>query len=102
LPDVEGFEHDVNNSSSMDLDTSCFIIFTNDLPNLLGNMACPANIRINVRDSVVFKDWVHVISDPIMIKIYGGDNVAIRQLTKKRMILQLKKYHHFTLTNNED
>jgi hypothetical protein len=106
LPDFPGFdatlEQDVNNLSSMDLDSVCFMMLTNDLPDLLGQVARPANRQIHARDSIAFKDWIHVISDPIVVKIYGGDSTARRQSTKRRIISELKKFHHFTLTSNEN
>ena len=105
-PDLQRFdpnlERDVNNPNTMDLDSACFMILTVDLPKLIGNIARPANRRINVRDATVFKDWIHVISDPIVVKINGGDNIAARQLMKKHIISRLRKYHHFTLTGNEN
>jgi hypothetical protein len=106
LPDFPEFDAaqdpGLNNPSSMDLDAACFMMLTNDLPDLLGHVARPANRRIRVRDSLAFRDWIHVISDPVVVKIYGGDSAASRQTTKKRIITQLRKFHHFALTSNED
>lgn len=61
-----------NDPQDLDLDTACDTMLTLDLPALFGIMARPANRRIHVRDLPEFWDWLHVISDPIVVKVFAG------------------------------
>lgn len=64
-----------NNPATMDLDAACFMMLTKDLPELFGIMGRPANRKVKVKDLVRFDHWLHVISDPIVVKIYAGETV---------------------------
>ena len=68
------FAHDqeLNHHSMMDLDAACFCMLTRDLPELFGIMACPATRRVKIRDLVEFSDWLHVVSDLIVVRGYAG------------------------------
>jgi hypothetical protein len=57
----------VNDPDFIDLDAACFMMFTKDLPALFGSMARPTNRKVPVRDLPEFDDWLHVISDPIVV-----------------------------------
>ncbi len=68
-PCTDLLEHpDVNDPDFIDLDAACFMMLTRDLPALFGIMARPANRKVPVRDLPEFDDWLHVISDPIVVK----------------------------------
>jgi hypothetical protein len=45
---------------------------TRDLSDLFGIMACSANRRVKIRDLVEFSDGLHVVSDPIVVRVYVG------------------------------
>ena len=86
----------------LDVDAACVTLCTLDLPILLGNIARPANRQIVIKDDDSFKNWIHVISDPIVVRIYGGDNNQQRQSTKLSLMLRLQQRHGLTLTINDD
>ena len=67
------FTHDqeLNHPSTMDLDVVCFCMLTRDLPELFKIMVRPANRRVKIRDLVEFSDWLHVVSDPIVVRVYA-------------------------------
>jgi hypothetical protein len=50
------------------------MMLTRDLPALLGIMARPVNRKVPVKDLPEFDDWFHVISDPIVVKVYAGSD----------------------------
>jgi hypothetical protein len=62
---------DANSPLAMDLDAACFLMLSRDLPELFGVMGRPANRQVKVKDLDDFNDWVHVISDPIVVKGLG-------------------------------
>jgi hypothetical protein len=49
-------------------------MFTRDLVALFGIMVCPANRKVPVKDLPEFNDRLHMIFDPIVVKMYAGDN----------------------------
>jgi len=50
------------------------MMLTRDLPALFGIMARPANRKVPVRELPEFDDWLHVIFDPIVVKVYVGND----------------------------
>jgi hypothetical protein len=62
----------INDPANLDVDAVCFMMLTKDLPNLSGIMVRPANKVIKVRDSPEFADWLHVITDPVIVWDYAG------------------------------
>jgi len=50
------------------------MMLTRDLVALFGIMACSINRKVPVRDLPKFDDWLHVISDPIVVKVYTGSD----------------------------
>ena len=67
--DINAHPH-INNPQDLDVDATCFMMLTRDIPSMFSIMAQAAYMVIKVRDSPEFADWVHVISDPVVIRIY--------------------------------
>lgn len=68
-------ELDINNPRSMDLNMTCFMMLTSDLFNLIGLIASLANCKVKVKDMEKFKDWMHVIFDFMVVKMYDYDTI---------------------------
>jgi hypothetical protein len=63
-------EHpEINDPKYIDFDATCFMMLTKDLPALFGIMVRPANCKVLVRNLPEFDDWLHVISEPIVVKM---------------------------------
>jgi hypothetical protein len=92
----------INDPNSIDLDAACFIMLTRDLPTLFGIMARPANRKVPVKDLLDFDDWLHVISDPIMVKVYAGSDVDQRAQFKDELVNTLHRAFGMTLTCSPD
>jgi hypothetical protein len=73
-------------------------MLTRDLPALFGIMACPANRKVPVRDLPKFDDWLHVISDPIVVKVYAGSDEPERATFKDELVNILCQDFGMTLT----
>jgi len=96
-------EHlDVNDLDFIDLDAACFMMLTRDLPALFGIMARPANRKVPVRDLPEFDDWLHVISDPIVVKVYAGSDEHERAAFKDDLVNTLRWASGMTLTCSSD
>ena len=54
------------------MEAACFMMLIMDLPDLFGITARSANIVIRICDSLEFADWLHVISDPVVVRVYAG------------------------------
>lgn len=76
--------------------------FYTGLRFLLGNIARPTNYQIVIKDDDSFNNWVHVISDPVVVRNYGGDIEQQIRSTNHSIILHLRQYHGLTLTINDD
>lgn len=50
------------------------MVLTRDLPSMFGIMARPANMMIKVRDSPEFDDWLHIISNPVVVRVYTRED----------------------------
>ena len=48
------------------------MMLTMDLPSMFGIMTRPANRLISVRDAEQFDDWLHVILNPVVVRVYAG------------------------------
>ncbi|CAK9188676.1 unnamed protein product [Sphagnum troendelagicum] len=92
----------INDPNSIDLDAACFIMLTRDLPTLFGIMARPANRKVPVKDLSDFDDWLHVISDPIVVKVYAGSDVDQRAQFKDELVNTLRRAFGMTLTCSPD
>jgi hypothetical protein len=96
-------EHpEINDPKSIDLDAACFMMLTSDLPALFGIMARPANRKVPVKDLSDFDDWLHVISDPIVVKVYAGSDVDQRAQFKDELVNTLRRAFGMTLTCSPD
>jgi hypothetical protein len=68
-------EHpDVNDPDFIDFDAACSMMLTRDLLALFGIMAHPANRKVPMKNLSKFNDRLHMISDPIVVKVYIGDD----------------------------
>ncbi len=102
-PCTDLLEHpDVNDPDFIDLDAACFMMLTRDLPALFGIMARPTNRKVPVRDLPEFDDWLHVISDPIVVKVYAGSDEHERAAFKNDLVDTLRRGFGMTLTCSSD
>lgn len=86
------FAHDIelNHPSRMDLDATYFYMLSIDLPDLFGFMTCHANRQVKIRALAEFSDWLHVVSDPIVVRVYvGRDNFRVDLVEMLRVFLDL-------------
>ncbi len=93
---------EVNDPHRLDLDAACFMMLTRDLPDLFGIMARPANRRVPVRDLPEFSDWLHVISDPIVVRVFGGSDEDQRDGFRTELVERLRVDFGLTLTCSSD
>lgn len=63
----------------MDFDVVCFFMLIIDLLNLFGIMVRLVNRRIIVKDLEEFYDWLYVILDFIVVKVFVGNNYDERE-----------------------
>ena len=98
------FAHDteLNHPSRMDLDAACFCMLTRDLPDLFGIMAHPNNRRVKIRDVEGFDDWLHVVSDPIVVRVYAGKGREKRHRFRTDLVEMLRVQLGLTLTCSND
>lgn len=89
-------------SSRVDVDAACIMMDVRDLPVLIGEIVRPAKRRVLVRDSKHFQDWLHVISDPVVVKVYAGATPEDRQASKRSICQELRRSHRLALTLNHD
>ncbi len=98
-PCIDLLEHpDVNDPDFIDLDVAYFMMLTRDLPALFGIMARPANRKVSVKDLPEFNDWLHMISDSIMVKVYARDDEHQRAAFKNDLVNTLRRAFGMTLT----
>ena len=88
-----------NDPQDLDLDAACVTMLTLDLPALFGIMAHPTNHIIHVRDLPGFSGWLHVISDPIVIKVLTGSNDEHMEVFKASLVDILRTEFGITLTS---
>ena len=74
----------------MDIDVAYFFMLSQNLSLLLGAIIRPANRKVRLRDFEGFRNWLHVISDPVVIKVYTGETDVERKLTKVKILEALK------------
>ncbi len=86
-PCINLLEHpEINDPKYIDLDAGCFMMLTRDLPTLFGIMTRPTNRKVSVRDLQEFDDWLHVISNPIVVKVYVGSDEHERATFKDELV----------------
>lgn len=72
------------------------MMLTKDLPSMFDIMARPANMVIKIRDSPKFVDWLHVISNHVVVRIYIGsikDDVRSFQNDVVEMLCTIFKFY---------
>jgi hypothetical protein len=92
----------INDPMDLDVDAACFMMLTSDLSSLFGIMARPANRVISVRDSPEFADWLHVISDPVVVRVYAGSTEDEVRRFRDEVIELLRTVFGLTLTPSRD
>ncbi|CAK9214811.1 unnamed protein product [Sphagnum troendelagicum] len=65
-------------------------------------MARPTNYKVQVRDLPQFDDWLHVIKDPIVVKVYAGSDEHQRAAFKDELVNILRRAFNVTLTCSFD
>ncbi|KAG0571277.1 hypothetical protein KC19_VG001200 [Ceratodon purpureus] len=81
-----------------DVDAACFMMDIRDLPQMFGELIRPAIHLSFLRDLNHFKQWIIIISDPVIVKLYGGDTIEERQHYKRLICRELRRKHGLTLT----
>ena len=99
--DIDAHPH-INDSEDLDVDTACFKMLTGDLPSMFGIMARPANMVIRVWDSFELADWLHVISDPVVVRIYAGRTEDEVRSFRDSVVELLRTLFGFTLISSRD
>ena len=95
--DIDAHRH-VNDPGMLDIDAACFMMLTLDLPSLFGIIARPANMLIGVRDDPQFDDWLHVISDPVVVRVFAGEDEAEVRSFRDHVVELLRRAYGLTLT----
>jgi hypothetical protein len=57
---------------------------------------------VRIRDLEDFHDWIHVISDPIVVRIFAGETIIESESTKVKILEALKISFVVTLTRNSN
>ena len=81
----------INDLTSLDVDVVGFMMLTRDLPSLFGIMARPANMLIRIRDSPEFDDWLHIISDLVVVRVCAGSTKDEVRSFRNNVIEMLRK-----------
>lgn len=87
-----------NDPNTLDLDVACVTMLSLDLPTLFGIMALPACRRIPVMDLPEFSDWLHVISDHIVVRVFAGSTNEDMEALKASLVDILRMGFSLTLT----
>ncbi|KAG0563044.1 hypothetical protein KC19_8G000200 [Ceratodon purpureus] len=80
-----------------DVDAACFMMDIRDLPQMFGELVRPATQLARLRDPA-YKEWINIISDPVIVKIYGGDTARERLHCKRSICDVLRRKHGLALT----
>jgi hypothetical protein len=92
----------VNNPSGMDLDAACIMMLTLDLLDLFNVMARPTNHRVKTKDLVEFNDWLYVISDPVVVRVYAGNDSNEKNMFMAEVVERLSFQFGLALTCSSD
>jgi hypothetical protein len=52
-----------------DVDKACFFMMISNLPKLFEIIGCLTNMKVKVRDHEEFDNWLHIISNHVIVKI---------------------------------
>jgi hypothetical protein len=91
---------EINNPQHIDIDVASFMMLSQKLPLLLGAIIRPNNRKVKIRDFEDFEHWLHVISDPVVVRIFDGETNVEKKLTKIKILEALKTSFGITLTSN--
>ena len=92
----------LNDPNYMDVDLACFKMLAKDLPTLIGTIGRPTNRKVKIKDLEEFACWIHVISYPIVVKVYGRSNQLERNAFKDEVFRCLRSRFDMTLSPNYD
>ena len=92
----------LNDPNYMDVDLACFKMLAKDLPTLFGTIGRPTNRKVKIKDLEEFACWIHVISYPIVVKVYGRSNQLERNAFKDEVFRCLRSRFDMTLSPNYD
>lgn len=92
----------INDPISLDVDAACFMMLTWNLPSLFGIMAQPANMVIRIRNSPKFTDWLHVVSDHVVVKVFARRTEDEVRSFRDDVVEMLGMACGLTLTPNHD
>ena len=67
---------------------------------LLGAIIRSGNRKAMIRDFGNFEDWLHVILDLVVVRVYAGKTDLKRELIKVKILEALKISFGITLTRN--
>lgn len=78
------------------------MMLTLDLPSMCGIMARPANRLIRVRDAPQFNDLLHLILEPVVVRIYAGEGEAEVRNFQDQGVELMRGTYELMLTANRD
>jgi hypothetical protein len=73
-----------------------------DLPDLFGIMARPANCRVKIKDLEEFDDWLHIISDPTMVRVFADNDGDERDRFRIELVERFRILSGLVLTCSTD
>ena len=65
-------------------------------------MTRSANRRVKIRDLIEFNDWLHVISDLVIVRVYAGSDSEEKDLFRAELVERLRNTMGLTLTCSRD
>jgi hypothetical protein len=77
-------------------------MMTEDFSTLFRRIGRSCNKKVKINDLEEFACWIHVISDPVIMKVYGGTNQLERNAFKDEIVRTLKSRFGMTLSPNYD
>ena len=83
--------------NEVDVDAVCCTMLTQDLLELLRAITRPTNQLVGIRDFDKFDDWLHMIADPIVVRVYAGDTFVDRMAFRARVLGTLRVDHGIVL-----
>nr|PNR33687.1 hypothetical protein PHYPA_023503 [Physcomitrium patens] len=84
--------------SDVGVDAMCFMLNVHDLSSLFGEIIHLVKRRIHVRDLEYFQTWLHVIFDPVLVKVNISDIAKERKFHKYAIFRELRRNHRLVLT----
>ena len=78
------------------------MMLTMDLPSMFGIMTRPTNRLISVRDAEQFDDWLHVILNPVVVRVYAGEGEDEVRSFRYQVVEMLRGAYGLTLSASRD